>query len=77
MSQAHSTIDFPICDADQHFYEAADSFTRHLDPKFRYAFRSEGLVRPMDFQQEVVAMKPSDVRKVMSDNLRGLLGLAA
>jgi predicted TIM-barrel fold metal-dependent hydrolase len=32
-------IDWPIYDADQHYYEAADSFTRHLDPQYSYAFR--------------------------------------
>ncbi|MCU1595103.1 MAG: hypothetical protein JWO12_2495 [Frankiales bacterium] len=31
--------DWPIYDADQHYYEAADSFTRHLDPQFSYAFQ--------------------------------------
>jgi predicted TIM-barrel fold metal-dependent hydrolase len=31
--------DFPIYDADQHYYEVADSFTRHLDPAYSYAFR--------------------------------------
>jgi predicted TIM-barrel fold metal-dependent hydrolase len=31
--------EFPIYDADQHYYEAADSFTRHLDPAYSYAFR--------------------------------------
>lgn len=30
---------WPIYDADQHYYEAADSVTRHLDPAFAYAFR--------------------------------------
>jgi predicted TIM-barrel fold metal-dependent hydrolase len=32
-------LDWPIYDADQHYYEAADSFTRHLDPAYSYAFR--------------------------------------
>jgi predicted TIM-barrel fold metal-dependent hydrolase len=32
-------VDFPIYDADQHYYEGADSFTRHLDPAYSYAFR--------------------------------------
>src|ERR1700712_3969033 len=31
--------DWPIYDADQHYYEAADSFTRHLDPQYSYAFQ--------------------------------------
>jgi predicted TIM-barrel fold metal-dependent hydrolase len=30
---------WPIYDADQHYYEAADSFTRHLAPEYSYAFR--------------------------------------
>ncbi|MCW2526890.1 MAG: hypothetical protein JWM76_1750 [Pseudonocardiales bacterium] len=38
MSEALS-VDFPIYDADQHYYEAADTFTRHLDPAYSYAFR--------------------------------------
>ncbi len=27
------TIDYPTFDADNHYYEATDAFTRHLDPK--------------------------------------------
>ena len=26
-------IDYPVFDADNHYYEALDAFTRHLDPK--------------------------------------------
>lgn len=37
--EAAVTVDFPIYDADQHYYEAADTYTRHLDPKYSYAFR--------------------------------------
>lgn len=29
------TVDFPIFDADQHYYEPTDAFTRHLDPAMR------------------------------------------
>ena len=32
MSQTHA-IDFPAFDADNHYYEAEDAFTRHLDPR--------------------------------------------
>jgi hypothetical protein len=32
------TVDYPLYDADQHYYEDHDSFTRHLDPAFSYAF---------------------------------------
>ncbi len=28
-------VDFPIFDADNHYYEALDAFTRHLDPKMQ------------------------------------------
>ena len=28
-------LDFQIFDCDNHYYEAKDSFTRHLDPGFR------------------------------------------
>jgi len=28
-------VDFPIFDADNHYYEARDAFTRHLDPAMR------------------------------------------
>lgn len=31
--------DFALADVDQHFYESADSFTRHLDKRFSQAFR--------------------------------------
>ncbi len=27
------TVDYPVFDADNHYYEALDAFTRHLDPK--------------------------------------------
>ena len=27
------TIDYTTFDADNHYYEATDAFTRHLDPK--------------------------------------------
>ena len=27
------TVDSPVFDADNHYYEALDAFTRHLDPK--------------------------------------------
>jgi predicted TIM-barrel fold metal-dependent hydrolase len=29
------SVDFPIFDADNHYYEATDAFTRHLDPSMR------------------------------------------
>ncbi|MFZ5834274.1 MAG: amidohydrolase family protein [Pseudomonadota bacterium] len=39
MSQAklspRSLVTYPIIDADQHYYEPDDCFTRHIDPKFR------------------------------------------
>ena len=28
-------VDFPVFDADNHYYEPKDAFTRHLDPKLR------------------------------------------
>src|SRR5581483_7142930 len=28
-------LDFKLFDCDNHYYEAADAFTRHLDPAFR------------------------------------------
>src|ERR1700751_1201310 len=34
-----ATIDYPIYDADQHFYEASDTFLRHLYPAASDAFR--------------------------------------
>jgi predicted TIM-barrel fold metal-dependent hydrolase len=34
-----SKLGYGISDADQHFYEAPDSITRYLDPKYRDAFR--------------------------------------
>ena len=30
-----STVDFPIFDCDNHYYEATDAFTRHIEPEFR------------------------------------------
>jgi predicted TIM-barrel fold metal-dependent hydrolase len=30
-----ATVDFTAFDADNHYYEATDAFTRHLDPAFR------------------------------------------
>lgn len=32
---ALAQIDYPLIDADQHYYEPDDAFTRHLDPAFR------------------------------------------
>jgi hypothetical protein len=29
------TVDFDAFDADNHYYEAPDAFTRHVDPRFR------------------------------------------
>jgi predicted TIM-barrel fold metal-dependent hydrolase len=34
-----SKLGYGISDADQHFYEAPDSITKHLDPRHRNAFR--------------------------------------
>ena len=34
MSNSAESIDFVPFDADHHYYEAMDAFTRHLDPKF-------------------------------------------
>ena len=28
-------VDFPVFDADNHYYEAVDAFTRHLEPAMR------------------------------------------
>ena len=28
-----TTLSYPAFDADNHYYEALDSFTRHLDPR--------------------------------------------
>ena len=28
-------VDFPVFDADNHYYEATDAFTRHLDPSLQ------------------------------------------
>ena len=33
-------LDFEPIDADNHYYEPLDAFTRHLDPKFRDARRA-------------------------------------
>src|SRR5215207_823931 len=30
-----SLVDFPYFDCDNHFYEALDAFTRHIEPEFR------------------------------------------
>jgi predicted TIM-barrel fold metal-dependent hydrolase len=32
---SEATVDYGLCDADQHYYEAQDCLTRHLDPKWR------------------------------------------
>jgi predicted TIM-barrel fold metal-dependent hydrolase len=33
VSTPHSAVDFPAFDADNHYYEAEDAFTRHIDPR--------------------------------------------
>jgi predicted TIM-barrel fold metal-dependent hydrolase len=30
-----AALDFPVFDADNHYYEAEDAFTRHIDPRIR------------------------------------------
>lgn len=32
-------VDYALYDADQHYYEAEDAVTRHLDPKFRHSVK--------------------------------------
>ena len=32
---AIAQINYPLIDADQHYYEPDDCFTRYIDPKFR------------------------------------------
>ena len=44
MNSEHIGLTFP-CDADQHYYEVEESFTRHLDKSFRrrgFRFVSSG-----------------------------------
>jgi predicted TIM-barrel fold metal-dependent hydrolase len=43
---------YPICDADNHFYEAEDCYTRHIEPEFRertlrLVSQPDGTRRPM------------------------------
>ncbi len=38
-SQARPDVDYPLYDADQHYYEPADCISRHLDPKYRHIVR--------------------------------------
>ncbi|WP_052112669.1 amidohydrolase family protein [Knoellia aerolata] len=38
-SPATPDVDYPIYDADQHYYEPADCISRHLDPKYRHIVR--------------------------------------
>jgi predicted TIM-barrel fold metal-dependent hydrolase len=37
----------------------------------------EGLAEPADFADSIASLPPADVRRIMRDNLRGLLGAAA
>ena len=30
-----SHVDFPVYDCDNHYYEALDAFSRHIEPEFR------------------------------------------
>jgi predicted TIM-barrel fold metal-dependent hydrolase len=32
-------VDYALCDADQHYYEAEDALTRHLDPAYRHSVK--------------------------------------
>jgi hypothetical protein len=34
-----ATFSSPLIDGDQHYYEPADAFTRHLDRSYRHAIR--------------------------------------
>ena len=39
---ASSTVDFQLFDADNHYYEATDAFTRHLEPQLAEAHDAVG-----------------------------------
>ena len=39
-----SHIDFPAFDADNHYYEAEDAFTRHIEPKMQRRAMQWGVV---------------------------------
>ena len=39
-------FDFEPIDADNHYYEPLDAFTRHLDPKFKQRGVQAGERRP-------------------------------
>jgi hypothetical protein len=38
---------FGISDADNHYYEPRDAFTRHLDPRFTRSGASDAAIRAM------------------------------
>ncbi|MCW2620760.1 MAG: hypothetical protein JWL64_362, partial [Frankiales bacterium] len=52
-----SPLAWPIYDADQHYDEAADSFTRHLDLAYSYAF------------QWVTSQAPGRTHLLVADNV--------
>jgi len=71
---AHPThAGFGIFDADNHYYEPRDAFTRHLDPRF-----AERAVKVVKYPDYLPAGTPGDaIRRMMRDNARELLGLDA
>lgn len=82
MASLARPVDYPIADADNHYYEPVDMFAEYIDP----AFRDRTFVvteHDGDYQDRVAELvakldRPDDeVRLVLRDNLLTVLGLEA
>ncbi len=73
-------LDFQVFDADNHYYEAEDAFTRHIEPSMRKRCmlmgsdypHAEGLAEPTDYVYELKDFSAEEIRLVMRDNALGL-----
>ena len=52
------TVDYQLFDADNHYYEARDAFTRHIDPKYRDRAIEVGIDPESGHDQLLIAGQP-------------------
>ena len=60
-------VDSPVLDADNHYDEVLDAFTRHLRPAD--GPHSEGLPEPTDWVTELQELDADSVAKIMGGNV--------
>ena len=76
------SMEYRPFDADNHYYETLDAFTRYLDPKFAHrgvqvvkkGSHTEGLADPAGYVKELDMFTEGEQRKIMRDNCVAYLG---